>query len=82
MEQLILTKFNKLPDDVQQQVLDYIEFLANKYPTIYPRKNKEQAAGEKADDADIPERLRIAEQFEGTAPYPNMPTSKYECYEQ
>lgn len=31
---------------------------------------------------EIPERLRIARQFAGDAPYPNFPTSKYDVYEQ
>lgn len=41
----ILEKLRELPEAQQQQVLDYIEFLAQKYPKPQPRSKKPRVAG-------------------------------------
>jgi hypothetical protein len=83
MEQLTLTKFQNLPADLQQQVLDYIEFLLAKYQTTgKPGTERKKGGDKKLAEKDIPERLKIAMQFKGDAPYPDMPISKYDWYEQ
>jgi hypothetical protein len=41
----ILEKLRELPETQQQQVLDYIEFLAQKYPKPQPRSQKPRVAG-------------------------------------
>lgn len=86
-KQAILNKFQRLPADIQLQVLDYIEFLLGKYQERTVEKNNMQASEEKTDyllpaEKDIPERLKIAIKFEGAAPYPDVPISKYDYYEQ
>ena len=80
----ILNKFQNLPADIQQQALDYMQFLLEKYEGRTSKKNKikENETVIEYAEKDIPERLRIAMQFEGAAPYPDISISKYDCYEQ
>ncbi len=85
MEQLTLAKFKKLPAEVQQQVLDYIEFLLAKYQsgTSEKREAPKTEKGEKpSPEKGMPDRLRIALKYKGDAPYPDVPISKYDWYEQ
>ena len=85
MEQLTLSKFNKLPADLQRQVLDYIEFLLAKHQSRIAEKQeapKTEKVEKPSPEKDMPERLRIAMKYEGTAPYPDVPISKYDWYEQ
>ena len=45
LSQTILEKLQDLPETQQQQILDYIEFLAQKYPKPQPRSQKPRVAG-------------------------------------
>ncbi len=45
LSQTILDKLQDLPETQQQQILDYIEFLAQKYPKPQPRSQKPRVAG-------------------------------------
>ncbi|GAB4247157.1 MAG: hypothetical protein Kow0027_08740 [Saprospiraceae bacterium] len=85
MEQLTISKFKKLPAEVQRQVLDYIEFLLLKYQSRASEKREtpEMEKGEKpSPEEGMPDRLRIALKYKGDAPYPDVPISKYDWYEQ
>jgi hypothetical protein len=78
MEQLTINKFQDLPAELQQQVLDYIEFLLGKYQL----KKKQERNGQKNSQPEMPERLKIAMQYKGDALFPDAPISKYDWYEQ
>jgi hypothetical protein len=75
--QALLNQFQNLPAELQQQVLDYIEFLTEKYRDRLSAKHE-------ADDgeAEAAERLKIALPYEGAAPFPDTQVSKYDWYEQ
>jgi hypothetical protein len=75
--QAILNQFQNLPAELQQQVLDYIEFLTEKYRDRLSN-TPESGAGEAA----FSERLNIALPYEGAAPFPDTTVSKYDWYEQ
>ncbi|WP_159788953.1 type II toxin-antitoxin system VapB family antitoxin [Sodalinema gerasimenkoae] len=45
LSETILEKLQDLPETQQQQILDYIEFLAQKYPKPQPRSKKPRVAG-------------------------------------
>jgi hypothetical protein len=45
VSETILEKLQDLPETQQQQILDYIEFLAQKYPKPQPRSSKPRVAG-------------------------------------
>lgn len=45
LSETILEKLQDLPETQQQQILDYIEFLAQKYPKPQPRSPKPRVAG-------------------------------------
>ncbi|MBK9015488.1 MAG: hypothetical protein IPM82_16275 [Saprospiraceae bacterium] len=67
--------------------LDYLLFVQQKQSGANGRAEKKPAAevkpqAEKQVEEDISERLRIARQYAGDAPYPHFPTSKYDVYEQ
>ena len=51
-----------------------------------PKKQKTKKNGSASEnrkvEKEMPERLRIAQQFKGDAPFPDMPTNKYDVYEQ
>lgn len=79
-KQMILHKFQNLPAEVQQQVLDYIDFLTEKYKSRKEGKNDPE--GETKTIPSASERLKIARQFMGKAPFPDTVVSKYDWYEQ
>jgi hypothetical protein len=67
--------------------LDYLLFVQKKQAKAnggVEKKPVDETETEAATspEKDIPERLRIARRYAGTAPYPNFPTSKYDVYEQ
>ena len=67
--------------------LDYLLFVQKKQAEANGKAEKKPTAEKKPEAAkpaeeNIPERLRIARQFAGDAPYPHFPTSKYDVHEQ
>ncbi len=78
MEQLTIKKLQNLPAELQQQVLDYIEFLLDKYQPV----EKQEKDRNKSTKPDLPERLKIAMQYKGDALFPDAPVTKFDWYEQ
>jgi len=73
MNELILDKLDKLPEQAKVQAIDYIEYLLQKYSNKTPNLEV---------DTIYKDRVEIARAFKGAAKYPNIKTSESEWYEQ